>query len=68
MLEMAESFLREEFLVIIYSRKEKRDTDGNIVHIQDAIPEPLVRDQIKGDRIRLLKSMVTELQQKLSFS
>ena len=51
MLCIAERFVREDFLILYYSRK-------NIPHY---VPEPLVLDSIAGDRIDQLKSLVTEL-------
>ena len=44
MLQIAERFLQEEFLIILYSRKEKRNSEGALVPVQDALPEPVVLD------------------------
>lgn len=65
MLKIAHDFIREEFLILHYSRKERRNSEGKIEKISNPLPEPLVMDKIRTEAIYQLKSTNIELQQEI---
>ena len=65
MLIMAEQFVREDFLVMFYSRKERRNSDGVIEAMPEPIPHLIVKDYINSDGYGKLKEKISELKHQL---
>ena len=67
MLAIAQQFVREDFIVLSYSRKERRNADGVMEAVPDPIPDTIVKDFIHSEGYGKLKSKITELTNQLKY-